>query len=223
VPRGEFRSKIRLAREILEETRPGFGPGRLTVLMDCWYAAAELLNLIAQTGWTYVCALRSNRTVYVQGRKRRLRNLAKGRRAADFHTLRLSRGRRLRYAGMQVDLPKVGPVRLVLCRIGKQAFHFLVSNDLRVSARQLVLTYLRRPWIEELHRELKQHLGFGELFVRRWAAAQKHWTLLVVAYNLVVLSPGGRRKHSFRAKLEAYQEALRPAELIRCLAKPAHA
>jgi SRSO17 transposase len=222
-PKGEFRSKIDLAREILTETKACFGPGRLTVLMDCWYAAAELLNLITQAGWTFMCALRSNRTVYVTGKKRRLRHLAKGRRSADFHTLRLSRGRRLRYTGLRVDLPKVGPVQLVLCRIGKQDWHYLVSNDLRLSARQIVVRYLQRSWIEALHREIKQHLGFGELFVRRWAAAQKHWTLLVVAYNLVVLSPGGRRRHSFRAKLEAYQDSLQPEELIRCFEKQAQA
>jgi hypothetical protein len=214
-PPAEFRSKIQLAREILEETRACFGPGRLTVLMDCWYAAAELLNLITRAGWTFAVALRSNRTVYVTGQKRRLRHLAKGRRAGDFRTLRLSRGRRLRYTGLRVDLPKVGPVLLVLSRIGKDDWRYVVSNDLRLSARQLVLGYLQRSWIEVLHREIKQHLGFGELFVRRWAAAQKHWTLLLVAYNLVVLSPAGHRRRSFRGKLEALQDAVSPQEMIR--------
>lgn len=217
VPKGKFRSKVQLAQDILGEARNYFAPGTLTVLMDCWYAAGDLFRLIIQAGWTFVCALRSNRYVYVQGKKRRLANLAKGRRRADFHTLRLSRGRRLRYTGLVVDLPGVGTVRLVLCRIGKHTtWHFLIANDLHLSARRIVQLYLQRSWIEALHREIKQHLGFGELFIRRWEAAQKHWTLLLVAYNLVVLSPAGRRKGSFRSRLEAYQRSVNPEALMAC-------
>lgn len=216
-PPGEFHSKVQLAQDILAEARNCFGPGTLTVLMDCWYAAGDLFRFINQAGWTFVCALRSNRYVYVQGKKRRLANLAKGRRRADFHTLRLSRGRRLRYTGLVVDLPKVGTIRLVLCRVGKQStWHFLVTNDLRLGARRIVQLYLQRSWIEALHREIKQHLGFGELFIRRWEAAQKHWTLLLVAYNLVALSPAGRRKGSFRSRLEAYQRSVSPQILMAC-------
>jgi hypothetical protein len=49
-PPGQFRSKVQLAREILGEARLCFGPGQLTVLMDSWYAAGELLRSIIQAG-----------------------------------------------------------------------------------------------------------------------------------------------------------------------------
>jgi hypothetical protein len=219
----DFRSKVSLALDILAEAKRHFGPGRLTVLMDCWYGCTAIFNFILQAHWTFVSALRSNRIVCVNGQKRRLRHLAKGRRRRAFRTLKLSRGRRLRYTVLEVQLPRVGTLRLVLCRIGKGPWHYLVTNDLGMTGRQIVQWYLKRSWIETLHREIKQHLGFGETFVRRWAAVQKHWTLVLVAYNLVVLSPAGRRRRSFRAKLEAYQEAMSPKDLRHCFRQLAKA
>jgi hypothetical protein len=212
----DFRSKVRLALDILAEAQRHFQGVHLTVLMDCWYACAALFNFIQLAGWTFVSALRSNRIVYVGGQKRKLRHLAKGRRHNAFRTLKLSRGRRLRFAVLEVELPKVGRVQLVLCRIGKQPWHFLVTNDLAMAGRQIVLWYLKRSWIEALHREIKQHLGFGETFVRRWAAVQKHWTLVALAYNLVALSPAGRQCRSFRGMLEAYQDAMSPKRMKHC-------
>jgi|GEM_PF-4993405 len=67
--------------------------------------------------------------------------------------------------------------------------------------------------METLHRELKQHVGFGELFVRKWAAAERHWTLCGLAYNLVVLW-NGKRRRSFGAMLRAFREAVSPDEWI---------
>jgi hypothetical protein len=72
--------------------------------------------------------------------------------------------------------------------------------------------------IDQLHRDLKQFLGFGELFVRRWAGVQKHWTLVALAYNLVALrAVQHRHRRSFRQALRAYRESMRPEELVHCL------
>ena len=51
------------------------------------------------------------------------------------------------------------------------------------------------------------------MFVRRWAAAERHWTLAGLAYNLVVLWNGSRGR-SFRAMLLAFRDAVVPDDLI---------
>ena len=206
-----FRSKISLAMEILAEAQNHFAGRTLTVLMDCWYGCAQLFNYIAQAGWTYISALRSNRVVYINGQKRRVRDLAKGRRG--FHQVRI-KGQSFQVLLLEVQLPRVGPVRLLLCRCAKQAWHFLVTNNPRLSARQILRTYLQRSWIETLHREIKQELGFQEMFVRRWQAAQKHWTLVALAYNLVVISSRNRRRCSFRRKIRQFRSVVTPHKLI---------
>jgi SRSO17 transposase len=103
-PRGQFHSKIEWAVQIVAAAKEFSGCGRLTVLMDSWYACARLLNAIAGAGWTYVAALRSNRIVYVRGRKPSVRSLAKSRRGSK--TVRVGRRRfRVSRHGMGSPVP----------------------------------------------------------------------------------------------------------------------
>lgn len=208
-PRGQFRSKIELAVEIVTEAQAFFGRNGLTVLMDSWYACAQLLNTIAGAGWTYGAALRSNRIVYVRGRKTSVRHLAKSRRPAK--TVRVGR-RRFRVSRHEVWLPHVGPVVIFLSWCGRETRGF-VTNDLRLTEGAMIRLYLQRYWIETLHQELKQHVGFGELFVRRWTAMERHWTLVALAYNLVVVW-NGKRRRSFRQMIRALRDSVCPEQIV---------
>lgn len=208
-PCSQFRSKIELAAEIVEEAKEFFARNGLTVLMDSWYACVRLLNAIAGAGWTYVAALRSNRIVYVRGRRTSVRHLAKSRRPVK--TVCVGR-RRFRVSRHEVWLPHVGPVVVFLSRCGRESRGF-VTNSLTMTAGQMIQLYLQRYWIETLHQELKQHVGFGELFVRRWAAMERHWTLVALAYNLVVLS-NGKRRRSFRQMIRAFRASVCPEQIV---------
>lgn len=209
-PPDQFRSKIELAGDILAEAAAHFGRGRLTVLADCWYGCVRLLAVIQALGWTYVFGVKSNRIVRVNGKKRSVRHLAKSWRA--FKTLKLGK-RKLRVARVAVELPRVGEVLLLMSRGGKE-WRFFVSNDLSLSESALVRLYAQRWGVDLMHREIKQHLGFGEVFARRWQAMQMHWTLVALAYNVVELSSGCERK-SFRAKQRALRAVMDAADLIR--------
>ena len=57
-----FRSKFRLAREILESLKPLLPAGwTIYVQFDSWYASERLLKYVHRQGWHAVCALKSNR------------------------------------------------------------------------------------------------------------------------------------------------------------------
>ncbi|MGC8644599.1 MAG: transposase, partial [Isosphaeraceae bacterium] len=57
-----FRSKFRLARDILESLKPLLPSGwTIYVQFDSWYASAGLLKYVHRQGWHTVCALKSNR------------------------------------------------------------------------------------------------------------------------------------------------------------------
>lgn len=207
-PPAQFRSKIAVAQAILSQAREYFGRGALTVLMDSWYACAPVLNPIAAAGWTYVAAVRANRIVYLHGRKTSVRHLAKSRRRGK--TVRVGT-RRFAVSRHVVSVPKLGTVVVMISRSQGEVRGF-VTNALRLTEGQLIRLYLQRTWIETLHRELKQELGLGELFVRRWAAMERHWTLVALAYNVVVLW-NGKRRRSFRQMLRAFREAVDPVQL----------
>jgi SRSO17 transposase len=210
-PRGQFHSKIELAVDIVREATAHFARGGLTVLMDSWYACARLLMAIQDAGWTYVAAVRSNRLVRLPGRagKTSVRSLAKSR--SGWRTVRSGK-RRYRVRRVRAWLPRVGEVVVFVVK-GGDTLRCFVTNCLSLTEAAMVRLYGQRFWIETLHRELKQHLGFGELFVRKWAAAERHWTLAGLAYNLVVLR-NGKRRRSFRAMLRAFRESVRPDQFI---------
>lgn len=211
-PQGQFHSEIDLAVGIVREATAHFAPGRLTVLMDSWYACARLLNSIQQAGWSYVAAVRANRLVRLPGHsgKTSVQSLARSRHG--WRTVRAGKKRRYRVRRVQVWLPQVGEVVVFVVRHG-QAVRAFVSNALRLTEAQMVRLYGQRFWIDTLHREMKQELGFGELFVRKWTAAERHRTLVGLAYNLVVLWNRGRRR-SFRAMLRAFRDSVSDAGLI---------
>ncbi len=207
---GEFRSKVQLAIEILQEAARDFGQGTLTVLMDSWYTCAPILNPIREAGWTFVAAIKQNRLVRVDGKKRSVRRLAKGLR---FKTVRLSKKKRFRIAKRQVDLPKVGTVLLFISK-DKDSVRYFVSNNLSLTERDMARLYAQRWGIETFHREIKQFLGFGELFMRSWTGVQTHWTLVGIGYNMIVLW-NGTRSHGFRHMLRNFRESVSHENIIR--------
>jgi SRSO17 transposase len=217
----DFKSKIDLAQEII---RQGDCWGRdFTVVMDSWYACSRILNQIAHLQWTFVTSVRSNRLVVINGHKTRVANLTKG--PHVYREVRLPNGRLVRATERLAYLPRFGPVKVV---IGKERHdrRFMITNDLDLSMAQVVRTYAQRVWIETTHENVKQHLGLGELHVRSWKAAQRHWALVLVAHNALVIWDAKRRecreRRTFGEIIRAFRTQYeRPHRLCPC-AKTLH-
>lgn len=206
-----FRSKIQIALSIINGARNKLGAS-VTVLMDSWYSCTKILNTVAIVGWTYIAAVKINRIFIVNGKKTPVRNLAKGPR--DYRTVRLSKKRIFRVAKRIVLLPKVGMVALFICK-HHNVTRFFISNNLDLTSRQMVHQYDERFEIEFFHKDIKQHLGFGELFVRSRHCVQKHWTLVAIAYNLVLLMSCNPGTRSFRRKIEKIRQQIPPQWIIK--------
>jgi SRSO17 transposase len=181
-PRGEFKSKVTLAMEIMFSAQV---LGReVTLLIDSWYACKAILNRATAYGWRYVAAIKSNRVVTVNKRKTNVRNLAKGRRR--YMRVKLSKRRTVLVAKRLVFLAGIGEVALFITKVNGHT-KFLISNDVRMGTEEAVRQYAVRFGIETFHRDIKQHLGFGELLGRSWQGVQRHWTLCLLAYNTLQL------------------------------------
>ena len=208
---GAFKSKVDLALEILEEAFLCF-PRGLTVVMDTWYACAPILNPIQEAGWIFLVALKQNRYVYWNTVKIAVHLLAK--RRLSYQRVRISKKKRFWTASEIVWLPQVGRVKLFITRLGNE-HRFFVTNRLGMSEFEMAKTYLQRFAIETFHKDIKQHLGFGEMFMRSWKAVQTHWTILGIAYNLVALSPKPRMK-SFRQKIRHFRSTVDYQTILKC-------
>ena len=210
-PKGEFKSKIQLAQEILQRLRQKIRTS-VTVLMDSWYACAPILIPIIEAGWTFVAAIKSNRILEVDGRKTVVSHLAKG--PKTYKTVRLSKRRRLKVAKRIVHLPKVGTVLLFITKGGAKKTRFLITNNLRMSESEMVGLYRQRFGIEIFHKDIKQHLAFGHVFMRSWQGVQTHWTLVMIAYNLITLSAPKSLK-GFRQKIRHFRNTVSYQHLLR--------
>ena len=165
-----------------------------------------MLSSVAERGWRYVAAIKSNRRIILEGTKSYVRHLAKGPRS--YQCVHLSRKRWVKLAKRIVLLPRVGLVALFIIKTGGET-KYLISNDLELSPAQAVKLYRCRWSIETWHRDLKQHLGLGELWVRSWQACQRHWTLCLVAHNALVLwnasLPATNRKRTLGTMVRSFR------------------
>jgi hypothetical protein len=109
-----------------------------------------------------------------------------------------------------VSLPKIGPVLMFIAKTNKET-RFYVTNKLTMTKSEMVKLYKERYWIELFHKDIKQHLGFSEMFMRSWQSAQKHWALVSIAYNLIMMS---RRQNSFRRKIRSFRSAFNENKIL---------
>lgn len=218
---GEFKSKIDLALDLLAGAR--ILGGSVTVLFDAWYACKRVLNTIAAQGWRYVAAIKTNRGIVLGGRKTLVRHLAKGPRR--YVTVQLSKQRKVRVAKTVIALPGVGQVALFITKTAAGGL-FLISNDLTLSPTQAVKLYAQRFAIETFHRDMKQYLGLGELWMRSWHGSQRHWLLCAVAYNTLqfwnIAQPRCRRKATFGQIVRSVRNTVSVADACHVLNQHSH-
>lgn len=210
-PMGEFKSKIQLAQVILQNLRRKIQTS-VTVLMDSWYTCSPILIPIIEAGWTFVAAIKCNRILEIGGKKTVVRHLAKGPRA--YKTVRLSQKRKLKVAKRIVHLPKVGTVLLFITKGGAKETRFLITNNLKMTESEMVRLYSQRFRIEIFHKDIKQHLAFGHMFMRSWQGVQTHWTLVMIAYNLITLSVPKHLK-GFRQKIRHFRNTVSLQDLLK--------
>ena len=88
----------------------------------------------------------------------------------------------------------VGQVQLVCSearRRPESRRKYLACNDMRVTARQIVLGYRLRWTIELFHKTVKQHLGFEDVATSGFDSVLSHVHWVYCAYILFSMAPPG--------------------------------
>jgi hypothetical protein len=91
-------------------------------------------------------------------------------------------------------LRDVGWVHLVCSEPKKRSEgrrRYLACNDVRVTARQIMLGYRLRWAVELFHKNIKQFLGFEDVSTSGFDAVQSHVYWVYCAYILLHMSPPG--------------------------------
>lgn len=204
-----FRSKPRLARDILEALKPLL-PADWTVIVqfDSWYASERLLKYIHRQGWHTVCGLKSNRTFCGRPlpqfgatlRHKRYKHVSVT--AADGSTTTYHvRDAVGRLAKIPFD------VRVMFSKRHPRArsWAYFASTDLARTVVQTLRGYGGRWSCEVVNFYAKTQLGLADVRVRSYEAVERY----VIAVHLAWAYVEERFDRQRSARLRCYGDIIR--------------
>ena len=197
-----FKSKIDLAKDLILDAvnkQIAFS----SIVFDAWYTSSELIEFIAAKALHLIAELKINRSIrFTHPKTKQWLNL----RAEviiplikEFYPHKLK----------AVTIPQSnGKIKSVLTYCLKSTLkdcstplniifvfdkwsdaddknvHILITNNLTMSTKSVILTYLLRWGIEESFRELKDDFCFDQFQVRHQEQIQRHWIMSFLAWSL---------------------------------------
>jgi hypothetical protein len=176
-PRLPYRSKLRLAQEMLQQVLPLLPPKQpVYVLFDSWYTSAKLVKWIRQQGWHVIGAVKSNRKL--SGQKLTEHHRALKGRSYDRVSLELANKQRRTYWTRTLT----GRIRGVPGEV--RTPKYFLCTDTTLSAQEILTRYQQR-WSQEVdYWYVKLQLGLGDFRLHSYEAITKWYAVvyLVLVY-----------------------------------------
>ena len=191
-----FRTETEIVTDFLLELPLGdllpkeFDYSKLICLFDSGYDKKDVQKTVSFIGAKFVMAIKSNRCIGGRNARDFFRDLSlnstniqikqsgSGKRKEQKTALvKIATGVRLKGFG------EVTAVHSKLNRAGKKdAEKFLVTDDLSMSAEDILKWYAQRWAIETLHRTWKQKFGYGKCKSQKFKVVVAHVNLVLVAF-----------------------------------------
>ena len=181
----------------------------VVVLADSGYDVKKIQNTIIQKGWHFIIALKSSRGIKSEARYAKtpkssdwdkVSEFFKNQRKLAWNTVRiLSDGPKKKRMDFRIRhtiafLKGVGKVQVVCSEFKKSPKgrrKYIGCSDLKVKPRQILIGYKLRWKIEIFHKNVKMHMGFEDVAVKRFIAVEAHVHLVYCAYILLHFNPPG--------------------------------
>jgi hypothetical protein len=193
----------------LEAYIGSYDPREVVVLTDSGYDNKKIQHAIAAKQWHFIIALGNTRSVksatlaLTTPQSKQWCHIAtffRNHRWLKWQTIRIptngTKRKRMEFRTRDTMgyLRYVGQVQLVCSELRKRPEgrrKYLACNDMRVTARQIILGYRLRWAIELFHKTVKQHLGFEDVATSGFASVMSHVHWVYCAYILLSLAPPG--------------------------------
>ena len=193
----------------LEEYIGSYDPREVVVLTDSGYDNKKIQNAIAAKQWHFIIALGKTRSVksamlYLTTPKSKqwspIATFFRNHRWLKWQTIRITtngtKRKRMEFRTRDTigSLRYVGQVQLVCSELHKRPDgrrKYLACNDMRVTARQIILGYRLRWAIELFHKTVKQHLRFEDVATSGFDSVMSHVHWVYCAYILFSMAPPG--------------------------------
>jgi len=184
---GPFQTKITMAKKMIQNLKLPL-PCKLYVLADSWYWAKELVKTCRQRGYHMISQLKSNSVIIREGKRTKVTEFDS--RTGAYREVSLSlygKNKTLKITKFIGTIPGLGLVALVVVKEKRKKTRYLVSTNIYLPALEIVKYYARRWKIEQMIKDLKQRLGFGDYQVRTAEAIQRHTALTLLSYFALIL------------------------------------
>ena len=193
----------------LEDYIGAYDPRDVIVLADSGYDNKKIETAIINKRWHFIIALKNTRSVkserlYLTTPKSRqwcqIARFFRNHRRLKWQTIRfMTNGAKRKRMEFRIRhtlgyLRYVGLVQLVCSEFKKRPDgrrKYLACNDLRVTARQIVLGYRLRWAVEIFPKDVKQNLGFEDVATHGFDSVKAHVHWVYCAYILLNMSPPG--------------------------------
>ena len=183
---GRFQTKITLAKKMLKALRLPI-PCKLYLLADSWYWSRELAKLCLKLGYHMISQLRANSVIWTGGKKIKVRTLANKLPYREVSLPLYGKDKTLKIAKVIGVIKGLGKVAVVIVKEKRKKPHYLVSTNIYLPAIDVVKYYAKRWKIEQMIKDLKQRLGFGDYQVRNLQAIHRHVALSILSYFVLVV------------------------------------
>jgi SRSO17 transposase len=184
---GPFQTKIALAQKIIRALTLPI-PCRLYVLADSWYWAKTLAQVCRKCGYHMISQLKSNSVLWRDGTKTSVTSLLGL--VASYREVSLfvyGKTKTLRIARFIGDIKGLGKVAVVVVKEKRKKPTYLVCTNIHLAAIDIIKYYSKRWKIEQMIKDLKQRLGFGDYQVRDLQAIERHVALVLLSYFVLIL------------------------------------
>ena len=183
---GPFQTKITLAQKIIKTLALPI-PCKLYILADSWYWAKTVAQVCRTHGYHMISQLKSNSVLWIHGEKTKVTSLLN---LVSYREVSLSvygKTKTLHIARCIGDIKDLGKVAVVVVREKRKKPTYLVCTNIHLPAIDVIKYYAKRWKIEQMIKDLKQRLGFGQYQVRDLQAIQRHVALFLLSYFVLIL------------------------------------
>lgn len=181
-----FRKKTEMALDLLKVFEPEEGQ-EVFVLADTFYAAPSILNLCRQRRYSFVSMLKTNRILYIDGRRMNVDTYLRGvfKPNKRKRTIRLKRNKYEVHSNQAV-LKSGGAVKLVCTRnTSHRTAKVIFTTNAALPIESILTAYQQRWSIEVFFKMSKQYLGLRANQNRNLAANDSAVKLSLIAHNLL--------------------------------------
>jgi len=135
-----------------------------------------------------ISQLKSNSVIIREGKRTKVTEFASQTDAYREVSLSIyGKNKILKIAKFIGTIQGLGQVAVVVVKEKRKKTRYLISTNIYLPALEIVKYYAKRWKIEQMIKDLKQRLGFGDYQVRTMEAIQRHTALALLSYFTLIL------------------------------------